>query len=79
MEINTALTLPCQNNLSHGLQCTKDLASTQGFYVKVMSEICSVFHGSKTWLQPRVLMSRIFRVVHASKTWLPSMVLMSGS
>ena len=34
----------------------KDLVSSQGFNVGIQSNICTVFHSSKTWLQARVLM-----------------------
>ena len=35
----------------------KDLVSSQGFNVGIQSNIRTVFHASKTWLQTRVLMS----------------------
>ena len=38
------------------LPCLKDLVSNQGFNVGIQSNIWTVFHAPKTWLQARVLM-----------------------
>ena len=49
----------CQGNVRdlQRFSWIKDLASTQGFDVKVMSEIFRVVHASKTWLPSMVSMS----------------------
>ena len=51
--------------LLYSLSCTKDLASTQGFDVTVMSQICRVFHASKTWLPSMVSMSGSFKKMYS--------------
>ena len=39
------------------LICGWNLAESQSFAVRLLSENCTIFHASKTWLHARVLMS----------------------